>query len=375
MTQEAAPVQRSAGRLPLSLFRGPSVEEVWVANGGRGPGFDTLRLILSLLVLLAHAILLSNGIAWFDNMPDFLTTFRVLIVPVFFALGGFLVTASALRLRAVGTFLAFRILRIFPALAVEVTLSAFILGAYFTKLPLATYFTAPDFWSYFANILGFIQFTLPGVFLDNPHYAGWVNPSLWTLKPDYYSYLLMTVLMFTRIVYHRTLFSVLFVALSAVLFYLDITQHIGEPTLVVPMLSLVYYFFAGVFAFHWRHKIVLNGWLFVLALGIACFAPGRIWAYVLSIPVVYVTVYVGMCRIPTPAFVRNTDFSYGIYLYNCPILAALVAASANRFAWWELFAIGVLLTGTFAMLSWKLIEQPSLGLKRFFKRPKAPSPA
>lgn len=366
MTQEAVPVERTAEKFPAALFRGPTVEEALVANGGFGPGFDTLRLILSLAVLLSHAILLSNGEAWFEKMPVMLTTVRLMIVPVFFALGGFLVTASALRLRAVGPFLAFRVLRIFPALAVEVTLSAFILGALFTKLPLREYFTHPELWHYFGNIIGFIQFTLPGVFYDNPHYAGWVNPSLWTLKPDYYSYLLMAALMFTRLIYNRTVFSVLFLAGTAVLFTLDITQGLGEPTLVVPMWSLVYYFYAGVFAFHWRDKIVLNGWLFALAVLITCLSSGRLWSYVLSIPVVYVMVFAGMSRIPTPQFLKRTDFSYGIYLYNCPILAALVAATSNRLAWYELFAIGVILTGAFAMLSWKFIERPSLGLKRLF---------
>ena len=366
MTQEAVPIERTAEKFPAALFRGPTVEEALAANGGFGPGFDTLRLILSLAVLLSHAILLSNGEAWFEKMPVMLTTLRLMIVPVFFALGGFLVTASALRLRAVGPFLAFRTLRIFPALAVEVTLSAFILGAIFTKLPLGAYFTHPELWHYFGNIIGLIQFTLPGVFYDNPHYAGWVNPSLWTLKPDYYSYLLMAVLMLTRLIYNRTVFSVLFLAVTAVLFTLDITQGLGEPTLVVPMWSLVYYFYAGVFAFHWRDKIVLNGWLCLLAVVITCLSSGRLWSYVLSIPVVYVMVYGGMSRIPTPNFLKRTDFSYGIYLYNCPILAAIVAATSNRFTWYELFAIGVILTGTFAMLSWKFIERPSLDLKRLF---------
>lgn len=358
---------QSADKLNLLPFRGPTVQQVLDAHDGHGPGFDMLRLILSLAVLLAHAILLSNGEAWFADKPIVLTTARLLIVPSFFALGGFLVTASALRLRAVGPFIAFRSLRIFPALAVEVTLSAFILGSFFTTLPLRDYFSAPDFWSYFGNVLGFVQFTLPGVFNSNPHYAGWVNPSLWTLKPDYYCYLAMAALMFTRVVYNRKLFSALFLVASAVLFTLDITRGIGAPDLVVPSWSLVYYFYVGVFAFHWRDKIVLNGWLCLAAVAVSLLSRGQLWIYVLSIPVVYAVVYVGMSRIPAPNFVKKTDFSYGIYLYNCPILAGLVAYTSNRFAWYELFVIGLLLTGTFAMLSWKFIERPSLGLKKYFK--------
>ena len=369
------PVERSANSLPARLFGGKTVGEALLAHGGHGPGFDTLRLVLSLGVLLSHAILLSNGTTWFDDKPLAISTLRILIVPAFFALGGFLVTASALRLRAVGPFLAFRSLRIFPALAVEVTLSALILGPVFTKLPLATYFAAPDFWTYFGNILGVIQFTLPGVFLDNPYFTGWVNGSLWTLRPDFYSYLLMMALMATGIVYRRTLFSVLFIAASAVLWVLDVTQRLGDPGLVVPGQVLVYYFFAGVFAFHWREKIVLNGWLALVAFAVSVLVPREhMWSYVLSVPVVYCVVYFGMMRVPTFGIVKRNDFSYGIYLYNCPILAAVVAASGNRFAWYELFVIGVLLAAPFALFSWKVIEKPSLKLKRLFVPSRKPQP-
>ncbi|MBC7605151.1 MAG: acyltransferase [Ramlibacter sp.] len=367
MTQEVARTENPVGRQSNALWGGPTVEAALLAHNGHGPGFDTLRLVLSLAVLLSHAILLSSGVEWFDRMPRVISTIRILIVPAFFALGGFLVTASALRLRAVGPFLAFRSLRIFPALAVEVTLSALILGPIFTKLPLAAYFSAPDFWTYFGNMLGIIQFTLPGVFLDNPHFAGWVNGSLWTLRPDFYSYLLMMALMFTGIVYRRTLFSVLFALASAVLWTLDITQGLGDPQLVVPQNVLIYYFFAGVFAFHWRDKIMLNGWWALAAFSMSALIPQQhMWSYVLSVPVVYCVVYFGMQRVPTFGVVKRNDFSYGIYLYNCPILAGVVAATSNRFAWYELFVIGTVLSAPFALMSWKLIEKPSLKLKRLF---------
>jgi peptidoglycan/LPS O-acetylase OafA/YrhL len=92
---------------------------------------------------------------------------HLFMVPAFFALSGFLVTGSALRLRATAPFLTFRVLRILPALLVEVTLSALILGALFTTLPLKSYFSDPQFFRYFGNIVGLITFHLPGVFESN----------------------------------------------------------------------------------------------------------------------------------------------------------------------------------------------------------------
>jgi peptidoglycan/LPS O-acetylase OafA/YrhL len=66
---------------------------------------------------------------------------------MFFALSGFLVTGSAIRTRSVRTFLTFRFLRIFPALATEVTLSAVILGPLLTTLPLKDYVSDHHFWN------------------------------------------------------------------------------------------------------------------------------------------------------------------------------------------------------------------------------------
>ncbi len=61
-----------------------------------------------------------------------------------------------------------RALRLIPALAVEVTLSALLLGAFFTTLPLGRYLSSPELISYFGNVVGLVHFTLPGVFEHNP---------------------------------------------------------------------------------------------------------------------------------------------------------------------------------------------------------------
>ncbi len=73
-----------------------------------------------------------------------------------------MVAGSALRTRRLIPFLGLRVLRLLPALFVEVTLSAIILGAIFTDLPLSQYYTEPMFWEYFLNIIGDVHFHLPG---------------------------------------------------------------------------------------------------------------------------------------------------------------------------------------------------------------------
>ena len=101
----------------------------------------------------------------FENL---LRPFVVALLVTFFALSGFLVTGSAIRTRTIRQFFANRALRICPALSVEVTLSAIVLGAIFTVLPLQDYFSSAGFFRYFGNIFGFVEFTLPGVFKNLP---------------------------------------------------------------------------------------------------------------------------------------------------------------------------------------------------------------
>ena len=62
-----------------------------------------------------------------------------MIVPMFFALSGFLVAGSFERSKTLITFLGLRVFRIVPALSVEVFLSAIILGSFFTTNDLRNY--------------------------------------------------------------------------------------------------------------------------------------------------------------------------------------------------------------------------------------------
>jgi peptidoglycan/LPS O-acetylase OafA/YrhL len=169
-----------------ALDGGDTFGSILDRHRGEGPGFAVLRLGLAVAILWIHARLLSRapiaaatGAALLAG-PHTWTgpshVFFIFMVPAFFALSGFLVTGSALRLRATAPFLTFRVLRILPALLVEVTLSALILGALFTTLPLRSYFSDPQFFRYFGNIVGLITFHLPGVFESN--YVSVVNGNL-----------------------------------------------------------------------------------------------------------------------------------------------------------------------------------------------------
>ena len=134
---------------------------------------------------------------------------RIIISPVllmFFAVSGYLVTGSAIRTKSVSIFLLFRAFRIAPALIMEVTLSAMILGPWLTEMTLAEYFRDPLFFRYFLNVLGGVQFYLPGLFAQNP-IPGIVNVNLWTLAPEFFCYAFMTAMIISKVIFSRMYFT------------------------------------------------------------------------------------------------------------------------------------------------------------------------
>ena len=343
------------------LWRGPSVQEVLDQNGGSFPGFDTFRVGLSLSVVLVHSCILSYGIAGSQALLEPpLLSFMLSILPLFFALSGFLVAGSALRLRNTGAFLLFRVLRIVPALLVEVIISTLILGPLLTSLPLREYFSDPDFFSYFANITGRFRFALPGMFEGLP-VDRIVNGNLWTLRPEFHCYLLMSLLMLSRVAYSRVMITILWsVASIAIAFYNQATGELAPGGYFGPTL-LVYSFATGVVAFHWRDRIRLNIILAVIS-GTCAYVLLRVPQNALfSIPALtYLMVWIGAQRLPR----ISGDYSYGVYLFSYPIQQTLVGTFPSLREWWLLFPAAATIALLIAALSWHFVEMPALRLKK-----------
>lgn len=330
---------------------------------GVGSGFDAIRVYLSITIMALHSLTLAKGFAVYLASPPWIHYLALSLLPAFFGLGGFLVTGSGIRVKSVGKFLWHRFLRIFPALALEVFLSAIFLGAIFTTLNLHDYYTSSEFWIYFKNIIGIIHFNLPGVFFDNP-FPRTVNGNLWTLRPDYYGYLTLTCLMLFGIFSRKKLYFYFLLTGLIIFLGLDFTSQMGKPQYVPKDSALVFSFLFGSLLFlksdiiPWRFDIFLFCLLFYAFFG----QEGGV-SYLSSALIVYAVVYAGMIKIPMPAFLKLGDYSYGIYLYGFPIQQALVAKFLWTREWYILFPVSAVLALTLAVVSWHLIEKPFLRLK------------
>lgn len=349
---------------------------------GVGPGFDFMRLSLAVLIFYAHtkfALGAFDTAGLFQETPmapgttaplpvalpllsEIKARLYVLAVPMFFALSGFLVTGSALRLGSVTRFLQFRVLRILPALLVEISLSALLLGLLFSTFSLREYLSSPMFWRYFGNVVGLNWFWLPGVFSQNP--SALINVNLWTLPAELDCYLIMAVLMGTRIVRHRNLFLAGFCSATLVLIVASLGTGYGVRPSVWSIPAIVYCFFTGVVFFQWREKIPLNrAWLLISVLMVILTFRTARFCFLVPIPLTYIVVYLGCSARLAMPFMKGRDYSYGIYLYGFPITQAVVATDPGVDRW-ALFPVALAVTLLFAALSWHWIEKPFLRLKR-----------
>ena len=135
-------------------------------------------------------------------------------------------------------------------------------------------------------------------------------------------------------------------------------------------------FMAGAAVYLNRHRVPINGTLFVAAaIVLATTVRLAIWpCLVLPTAGLYCLLYVAclQCK-PTNAVGRQTDLSYGVYLYAYPIQQLLVMHGFGAGRPWRLtgWALGPALV--VAWFSWTFVERPVLRYKpTYFRRPLRP---
>jgi peptidoglycan/LPS O-acetylase OafA/YrhL len=163
------------------------------------------------------------------------------------------------------------------------------------------------------------------------------------------------------------------VPVTIVFLVLNSLGDFGQDSFAFSGATMTYYFFIGMLFFHWKEYIPIRGWLFAIsAVASYVLLLSRHTIFLAPIFVSYCTVVLGVIDIPEIKWLKNRDYSYGIYLYGYPITQAWLAAVPDLrghiyFASIIAFATVVL----FAALSWHIIEMPMLTLKnhlpnRFF---------
>jgi peptidoglycan/LPS O-acetylase OafA/YrhL len=331
--------------------------------------FDLVRLLAAIAVVYGHSYLLQapdGATDWVQHALGF-DGFGSLGVYAFFLLSGMLVTASYDRQRSAPRFVALRIARLWPAVAVGSVVTVFIIGPLFTTLPLREYFAAGMTWANldnFSTIVLKTRWTLPGVFEQNRFPAD-ICGSLWTLPLQARCYLIVLVTGMLGL-----LSSPRGVMLAAALGGVAFVLRLHLPHLQVGVRDLSEtpdgysfwpepFFMLGMLLYGWRERIDING---LTALGFAMvFLVFRDTAG--AQPLFYLAFVYGALWMGTAPllrrFVPRHDYSYGIYLYGF-MVQQCVASAAPQLSHVMSLLVAAPLILVCAALSWHFVEWPVL---------------
>ena len=332
-------------------------------DGSRKNNFTLLRVLFAWLVLYGHSYAIQNGAGFVDPLNSIFKGsiwIGELAVNGFFAVSGFLVTASIIK-RGFFDYAVSRIIRIYPALILCVFFSVFVLGVIATSQSTITYLTSEDSYRYLTNSLAFLpmQWTLPGVFEQNTRDA--VNGSLWSLPVELRCYMLLGIAGVMGVFSHRVTanFVALVVLGFGLFFFSDLPLIGGLFDAEHPAL----YFLLGVLFFVNREYVMLNAKVAVVCLLIGLSAFGKDWyGFIFPLCFVYLCFYAVYATPYVPVDDKLGDVSFGIYIYAWPVqqYVAQIYPEGNVYTNILLSTLVVLVL---AKISWHYIESPILNNK------------
>lgn len=326
-----------------------------------------MRLACALAVIVGHAHPHGGyGTHPIMVLTGYQVTFARAAVDIFFVMSGFLLASSWERSSLV-EYARNRFLRIFPALWVCLLVTGVAAPLAFGLAPGAEYV--------FRNAFLFfgIHNTIPGLFADN--ISRGVNGPLWTLPWELYCYVSLPFIAIVGLFNRRTAILIFVALWIAFVFKITSTETISDKSAIASPFRLFSFFYAGVVIHLWRDKIGISGRLALAAAVVLAAATalgvmisrhaGGLFYVVAPITLSYLVIFAAV-RLPFTRINHRTDISYGLYIYGTFIIQVLVALGLGAsIVSYPVFAIVcVAFAVPVALLSWHLVEKPSLAFRR-----------
>lgn len=333
---------------------------------GRDNNLNLIRALAALGVLVSHAVPISLGFEPHEPL-EALTGYSLgaLCVFIFFAISGYLITASFERSSSHTSFLVARGLRLVPGLAVNIVLVAFVLAPFVTTLSPAAYFTSPEPYLFTARNIAImpVTFDLPGVFEDLP--VPNIVGSIWTLRHEVLCYagVFLAGLLGAWQMRRNALIALGLYGAGWVGFAL-LDPAVPQPLHALHELSLPFAFGAAFYMWQDRLPLSLIGVALLAVLAAALsFVGGPAYYAALALAISYATFWVGY--VPggiIRAYNRIGDYSYGIYIYAFPLQGLAVWLFGPQTPL-ENILYSLPPTLVLSYLSWHLIEGPAMTQK------------
>lgn len=349
---------------------------------GHDNALGLVRLVLASLVIVSHAFPIGGfgsdpSKAWTDGQE----TIGGFAVVGFFAVSGYLIAKSG-RTNDIVQFVWRRALRIFPGFWFVLGVSAFAIGPVVWLAggrSLSQYFTlAPGGPIAYlrANFeLPINQYGIHDLFISTTPYGqltgtSVVNGSLWTLAYEWYSYMLIAILLVLGVLrFARWIVPVLTagLAVGALLDrYSAFSLDAAIPYLADDFrVSLTLAFLCGSSIAMYASRIPCDDRLGALAalVVVMTLAIGG-WVGPGYLAFAYLLLW-GSARLPrsTRWIGQKNDYSYGMYIFGWPVQQVTAYLGMYEWGYVPWVVVSLMLTAGCAWVSWHLVEKRAMALK------------
>jgi peptidoglycan/LPS O-acetylase OafA/YrhL len=284
----------------------------------------------------------------------------------FFVISGFLIYQSMERSKTFGGFFWKRFLRIYPALIVVLAITV-LFGFFVYNGDMASYLSNKSVYKYVPyNLTLFkLQYSINGIFENNPYPGGAINGSLWTLQFEVLCYSIVSMFMFFK---QKKPILITTFALFFIGYYLFNISGIDLNFLKLA-LRLGSYFFSGSLLAEFNFRV--TKWTSILF----------ICSVVLLSASVYFRIYADTARFTLPLMIifaglyplkylsglseKYGDFSYGVYIWAFPVQQSIVHFFKPGSS--TLLISSFVITIILAAWSWHLVEKRVLVFKNIYK--------
>ena len=330
--------------------------------GQRSNNFDAVRLAAALSVVFSHPFLIAEGseahepFLWLTGNQCILGLVGVF---VFFVISGYLVTESYCRHPAAARFALRRILRIYPALVVNVLVCALLLGPLISALPLDAYFASTGWHQFLRATLSLDPgpLHLPGILFADNSVGLLVNGSLWTLRYEVLMYVMILLLAALRVLNLSSAIVLTGVGIAAVYFEQALPPgDIGEWAWFVG-------FFASGMVLHFLRERLVFDWRYALLAAAALALFVWLGRFIMLFPLAgaYLVIWFARRHDAWLDYSRHLgDLSYGAYIYGWPSEQLVMYLSGGTARWWQVFFGSLAFALPAAWLSWHGVEKWAL---------------
>ncbi len=337
--------------------------------------FTIMSIICSLLIIFYHCYPLFYGP---NSKTDIFTRFcgsetlGGVIVAMFFVVSGFMITTSIKNSRNILQYLKKRIKKIFPPLIFCLIICACVICPIVSEIPKFTFLKTPSLYlSYIIDNTFLIKNTvyrIADVFSSVP-YVGAINGSIWTLKHQFFMYILMipiylifikkenkkenykylcllllTITMITYTGYYDKIINWLVKTLGFIGIFAESKQ----------LIRLIYYFCIGVFMNLYSDKIEYSKESIIIAFLISILTfPTKIFTYISLIIIPYLTLYIGSIK----SNLKVKDYSYQIFIWGFPIGQVIMHYLNGKINFPTYVFLSLSITFVISIISYYLTEQ------------------